>query len=136
MKKLVSILFVIVILFSGLHLTIATHFCGGEIAAVKWSLSGEKAGCGMNDVKSESAASFESDCCHDQLAAFNLDHDYAPSTFQLPVVSQQLVPQFLISVFTFVQNFSPQQISYASVHQPGNLQPSDVYLSDICVFRI
>lgn len=136
MKKLISILFVLMILFSGLHVTIATHICGGELAAVKWSLSGQKAGCAMEDTKLGNNASFESDCCHDQLAAFNVDHDYTPSSFQIPVVSQQLVPMFFLSVFNSIQNLPLQQITYATVQPPGNLLPSDVYLPDICVFRI
>jgi len=41
MKKLLSILFAGMLLLSGMHMSMATHLCGGELAAVKWSFSGE-----------------------------------------------------------------------------------------------
>jgi len=37
-----------------LHLSVATHYCGGKIVASQISLSGKLASCGMEDDKSDS----------------------------------------------------------------------------------
>jgi uncharacterized protein YxeA len=47
MKKIFSILFAVMVVLSGMHISISTHICGGEIAAVKLSVSAVKATCGM-----------------------------------------------------------------------------------------
>jgi hypothetical protein len=47
MKKVLSISLVLLMLTAMLHLSVATHYCGGKIAASKISLSGELASCGM-----------------------------------------------------------------------------------------
>ena len=45
MKKLFSILFAAMILLSGMHLSLATHLCGGEISAVKLSFAIDRVFC-------------------------------------------------------------------------------------------
>jgi len=57
MRKLSSISLAILILLAGMHITIATHFCGGEIAATKVSLAGIAASCGMESDKNTGASS-------------------------------------------------------------------------------
>ena len=47
MKKTVTILSAFLILLSGVHFTIATHYCNERLAGTKISLSGKTASCGM-----------------------------------------------------------------------------------------
>ena len=65
MKKLFSILFAAIVLVSGMHLSVATHFCGGEISQVKLSFTHENATCGMcGDKESALENGFKNeDCC-------------------------------------------------------------------------
>jgi hypothetical protein len=53
------------ILLAGMHVTIATHFCGGELAATKISLAGTEASCVMAHNELPNAyneTSFSSNC--------------------------------------------------------------------------
>ena len=75
MKKVVSIILSLFLLVSGLHLTLATHICGGEVAAVKWSVAQESASCGMKPLSCEAsnATHLKSNCCQDEIRSFSVD---------------------------------------------------------------
>jgi hypothetical protein len=47
MKKLLSRSVALIILLTGMNLTISSHFCGGVLAATKVSFTGKLASCGM-----------------------------------------------------------------------------------------
>jgi len=136
MKKVLSIVLASFILFSGLHVSLATHICGSELAAVKLSFSGQKASCGMEQNANGCASSntVKSNCCHNKVALYSVDHNYNPSTFHVKVFSNHLVQAYLIPV-TLTQN-SKLKIQNSCPFPPGNLLASNVSLTDICVFRI
>lgn len=139
MKKILSIIFALLILLSGMHLSLATHFCGGEIAAVKWSVSGEIASCGMENQNQscpiQNAVSSKS-CCQDEVAIYSVDNNYNPSTFELKKVASHIIQVFYIPV-NLLFNFSSASSSLLAYISPHNkLQISLVSLPDICVFRI
>jgi len=136
MKKTFSILFVLLILVSGMHLTMATHICGGEVAAVKWSFSHEKAGCGMESTNQSCSAIITTDCCHDQLDAFTIDSNYSPTSYQLTKINQLLLQVFYVPAnleFLFSKYSFP---TYTNILPPGTSRTRAVYLADICVFLI
>jgi hypothetical protein len=138
MKKLFSISFAFLILLSGMHLSIATHFCGGEIAAVKWSFSGEKATCGMETTKQKCPVhnGITSNCCHNKMAFLKVDKNYSPSAFQIKEVTKNILKVF----------YAPLNLSYNSLiasnsvrknfRPPDNFLVSAVSLASVCVFRI
>ncbi|MHB9141190.1 MAG: HYC_CC_PP family protein, partial [Paludibacter sp.] len=78
MKKLFSILFAALILLSGMHLTLATHLCGGEVSAVKLSFIHEKASCGMCEEQTATANTAVSTegCCKDEMSFYAVDSNY------------------------------------------------------------
>ncbi len=139
MKKLFSILFAAVIVLSGMHLSFATHICGGELAAVKWSLSEQKASCGMEMPKpsnSKEKSISEESCCKDHIADFAVDTNYNPSTLELSKPDLHL-----LQVFNVPENIGSLLVSTTSstntnVQPPGNYIASAVSLPDICVFLI
>ena len=137
MKKQFSILFALLILVSGMHITVATHLCG-DYKTVRWSLSAEKATCGMeaNTDNSQTITISEKSCCHDQIANFTVDSNYSPSFSHILTPTHQLLQVFYVPENDFASFNSNTQLSYATVHPPGVFLPSDVTLSDICVFRI
>jgi len=139
MKKFLSISFALLILLSGMHFTIASHFCGGKLALTKLSVSGELASCGMEGGvgKCSWPVKFSgTNCCKDRVAALEVDHSYSPScstfkSFSQPLVQVFVVPSSLLNHLQFslnpiCTNFSP----------PGCFLVSDVSLPKVCVFRI
>ena len=127
------------ILLSGMHLSLATHLCAGEVAAVKWSLSDEKASCGMEMTKpsssSEKSISAEN-CCKDEISFYAVDTNYNPSTIQNNKPVNQLLQVFYIPSTIGIQFFKTASTTNKNVQPPGIFLASAVSLPDICVFMI
>ena len=138
MKKLFSIVFAAMILLSGMHLSLATHLCGGEISAVKLSFDREKASCGMCATEAnpqEKNISPES-CCKDEISFLAVDNNYSPSTIQINHTANQLLQVFNIPQTIGIVSIHTNSATNANVQQPGNYIAAAVSLPDICVFRI
>ena len=138
MKKVFSILFASLILLSGMHLTIASHICCGELAAVKYSFSGEKATCGMTDIQSPIPINGEikTDCCKNKVAALATDNNYFPTFSEVKAFSGEFssLTAILPDFFIFTPVISK---TYCSMVGPPVLQSrSSVDQSFICVFII
>jgi len=138
MKKLLSISFALLIVLSGMHFTIATHYCGGELAAVKVSVSGELASCGMETDKDYllPGIHIETDCCQNYGSVFTVDHNYSPSVTEFHAFAQTVLQVYPIPEnITFHSLTSFAQI-LNDVSPPGFLPANAVSLPKICVFRI
>ena len=138
MKKLFSILFASLVLFSGLHLTVASHICCGELAAVKYSVTGEKATCGMEDHTSPCPANGEIDtnCCKNRIASCISDSNYFPSSKEvkdLPTATSSLFDSFT-KICIPAANIS--KTYHSMVGPPVFNSYNSVYQSFICVFTI
>jgi hypothetical protein len=140
MKKILAILFSGVILLAGMHLSYSAHFCHGNIAATKWSLSGKLASCGMEDnsascpVKNKSVTS---NCCSDKIVFLHVDDNFKSSFVFSETIKKilQFIPlQFVINSFqtniplAVYTDTSPPQKTF----DPGR----EVQLAKLCVFRI
>jgi hypothetical protein len=138
MKKLFSISFAFLILLSGMHFSIATHICGGEVAAVKWSFSGEKATCGMENPEQTCPdhKSITSNCCHDKVAVFSIDNNYTTSSLKILEVAKNFLQVFDIPVSISFNSLTASTALCTINSPPGDLLASAVSLSDICIFRI
>ena len=138
MKKVFSILVALLILLSGLHLTLATHICGGQVAAVKIFFSGEKATCGMENPMQSCPEHnrIASNCCHDKIAYFTVDNNYNASTFQVLDVVKKISQVFTFPVNIFSASLIYPITSDANVSPPDKKIANAVSLADICVFRI
>jgi len=138
MKRVFSILFASLILLSGLHFTVASHICCGQLAAVKYSITGEKATCGMeedgNSIPVNGA--IHSDCCKNHITVCASDHNYFQS--QTPVqeiagndlLFPALSPDFLLHEPVFSRTFS------SSSGPPLTKYYAPVDQSLLCVFLI
>jgi hypothetical protein len=139
MKRFLTIPLAFLILLSGMHFTVATHYCGGYIAATRLSFSGKPATCGMLAVHNPgnlTETQVSSKCCDDRIAVYKTDHDYAPSAFHLKDHSQHNLQEFFIPLgFSFHSSVSPL-ISYTNDSPPGCFMANAVRIADICVFRI
>ena len=139
MKKVFTITVAILLVLSGMHITIAAHFCGGELAATRVSVTGEVASCGMIHKEipnASSETSFSSNCCENEISIYSVESNYAPSAFHFKEITQNIFHELYIPEgYSFQSNFS-------SIIESANTSPPDSYLAnavsiaDICVFRI
>jgi hypothetical protein len=137
MKRIFSILFASLILLSGLHFTVASHICCGQLAAVKYSVSGEKASCGMEEVNYYPANGvIHSDCCKNNITVCASDGNYFLSpTFVQEIASIDLLafavaPDLMVNTPVFTNTCN----SFAGPPLIKSYTPVDQSL--LCVFLI
>lgn len=139
MRKSASIFMAVFVLLTGLHLSIASHFCGGQLVAVKISLTGKDASCGM---EGESTSSFPADkfikrhCCTNDLTILAVDSNYSPSFSNSIDVAQKLIHISGLPLSGIVNALAFTQYVNPILSPPGIFRTNTVELADICVFRI
>jgi hypothetical protein len=138
MRKVLSIVIVGLILVSGMHLSLATHLCGGKVAAVKWSLTGQFATCGMEecDHPASNHENYSTDCCKNLISFFSVDQNYTPSAFQIQELSKS-TSQFPVCNIEQVSENLPHLYSiFTDTSPPDEIIARSVDLAELCVFRI
>ncbi len=124
-------------LASGMKVSIDRHYCGGQLAATKISVTGKLASCGMEtqDHRNSNQLSFENKCCEDQLTYYNISNKFIPEQFKL---SYQSVGKDIPStpVLSVISNSFDRYDFNIRVLPPGAGSRSSVSLSQICVLRI
>jgi len=139
MKKVFAIPFALLILLSGMHFTVATHYCGGKIAATKVSISGKEASCGMtSDEKSKTSSetNLASHCCENEFSVYSVDNNYSPSAFHFKEITQNILHEFLIPEGFSFHPALPSLTNFTNVSPPDNYSANAVSIADICIFRI
>jgi len=139
MKKLLSISLSWLMLLSGLQLTLSLHYCGGELADSKVSLTGHIASCGMEgetDECPQPGNHLESSCCNNQTSVYAVDQNFTPSFPEFKNFEQPVLQVFILSEIQNFNALTAYNRIYTNVSPPINLLVSDVNLSDIGVFRI
>jgi len=140
MKKLISILFAVVLLLSGLHISMATHLCGGEVAAVKWSVSHQLASCGMeiSEIQNHGGQpTLEPEsCCENEIINFAVDSNYSGFSLEVNEPVVQLLQVFYIPEIVGLSDELTTNNLHTNVQPPGKFQASAVDLPQICVFLI
>jgi hypothetical protein len=140
MKKLISISLSMLMLAAVLHLSFATHYCGGKEIALKVSLTGKLADCGMESSEKESplhtGTNLRNHCCTDVVTVFGTDSNWVPSYSLIPEYYQYNFQVFAIPADLPINTFTDQILSYINESPPGVMMFTTVDLSSICVFRI
>jgi hypothetical protein len=139
MKKLFSISIALIMLLSGMQLTISRHYCGGALAESKVSLVGHIASCGMETATDECTQPgnhVKSSCCNDQVSVYAVDHNYSPSFTEFKAFSQTVLQVFTIPENIAFHSLTPVAQILTDVSPPGFLPANAVSLPKICVFRI
>jgi len=139
MKKVFSISLSVLMVVAMLHLSVATHYCGGKIAASTVSLSGKLATCGMECSEKGlplPGTNFTKHCCDDIVTFCGIDSNYTPSFSFVPESYQYNFQVFAIPVALSVNSCTDLIPLYTNVSPPDELLSTNVDLSDICVFRI
>jgi hypothetical protein len=137
MKKAITILITVIFLTSLIHFSIGHHYCGGNLAAVKVSLTGEKATCGFEhgDSHRNNQISLTSKCCDDHTSFLTGNDNYYPEYFQVdkPLPDHQVL-YFQNILLSESQSFDSNCSN--SIFPPGKNIHSRLTQPDICVFRI
>jgi len=139
MRKGISILYALMMLLSGAQYTIAIHYCGGEVAATKVSLSGQLASCGMATTETSYPSSgnhFAKHCCDNKVVTIGIINN-----FTAPVSIQEVNPKNILQILFLPVSQSFYYIPdssflYTDIGPPGGFSASAVKLNDICAFRI
>lgn len=138
MKTLISIPLIILILFTGISVKFASHYCGGYVAATKVSLTGELATCGMESKSDNNTQqkTFDKHCCDDITSAYSICNNYISSSYFVNDPGQQVtyvidVPADYMSNQEIIIN-----ISNNNIKPPGTNYPNSVTLPALCIFRI
>jgi len=138
-KKGISILFAAVMMAAMFHFSVATHYCGGHIAASKVSLTGKLAGCGMEDPHKQlppAGIYFSKHCCEDVVTHYSTDNNYIPSVFNIPACRDFNIPAQGLQSESTISLAGVYNLLYSGISPPGALMSTNVDLSDICVYRI
>lgn len=138
MKNLIVILTALLILLSGMHLSLAMHFCGGEISEVKFTFTHENAACGSCiDNNTDTGTSFyPKDCCQNEFSSLVTDSNYQLYAYQLGKPEFQLLQVFDVPKTIGIHRSLLTPVFNTNVHPPGYNVVSDVKLPYICVFLI
>jgi hypothetical protein len=139
MKKLLSISFALIILLSGMNLTIATHYCGGQIAATKISFVGKTASCGMESHKKSnlfSGTNLAKHCCDNVISSYSVDHNYTPSKIVIIEILLPVLQVFDIPVNAAFDFHCKSTTCFTQISPPGNFTYNAVNMAYICAFRI
>jgi hypothetical protein len=138
MKKVFSISLIILTIVAMVQLSVATHYCGGKIAASKISLSGKVANCGMEDNEGKLPSSgifYTSHCCENVIVKYSITNNYFPSFSFVPETCWQPIQHFVIPDKTALADSSTLKIFSDKSPPPGYIFHS-VELSEICILRI
>lgn len=139
MRRAISISMIFLMLIALLHLSVASHFCDGNIVSSKISLSGKPASCGMESDEQDSPRSgiwFTSHCCDNVLTFIGTSNNYFPSISVVTEVHQQHFQVFTIPEGLNPYSFEPSKSINTSVGPPGAPVPNSVDLSALCIYRI
>ena len=139
MKKALSISLSLLMLIAVLHFSVATHYCGGYIAASNISMSGKLATCGMenDDIDlQQTGTSFRTHCCDNVLTFIGINNNYFPSFTFIPESYNNNFLVFSIPLSLTINSISSFKIINTSVNPPGATEINSVNLSVICIYRI
>jgi hypothetical protein len=138
MRTLLSIPLAILILFSGLTVNIATHYCGGSAVATKVSLSGELATCGMEQGTPENSSreSIKSHCCDNSISSFSFNSKFVPSYYLLSFPCHQIVDVPDLASDYSILNDNLKLIAEEIIRPPGVNSSSQACQEILCIFRI
>jgi hypothetical protein len=139
MKKFISISLTSLLLATLFHFSVATHYCGGTIAATKISFSGKLASCGMEkdeDNNPLSGTFFVSHCCDNHIAYLGVSSNYHPTFSYVPEVYRNHFKILNIPEGLILQPAALINPICTNVSPPGESAYNQVNLADICFYRI
>jgi hypothetical protein len=137
MKKVLRIMVAGIMLFSGMHLSLDRHYCGGKLVNTRLSFTGKRASCGMEKTgyACEINYGFNRKCCEDKASFLGSDSEYLPEDAQVnyqPGSKTLTGDLFAYSFQGLVNNGNHDQW----VMPPGITCMPGKSHTELCVFRI
>lgn len=139
MKTIGAISLIVLLLFTGIRVSVATHYCCGHVAGSKVSLTGAQATCGME--KEEAPYSHQeiisTHCCDNFISSYSFSNNYFPTFYNYDNFDAKAIISFIVPsdvIISYAEPIIPGLNHDGS--PPGNQFPDDILLSSICVFRI
>jgi hypothetical protein len=137
MKKALTSIFAVILLVSGMQITLDRHYCGGSLADIRISFTGKMASCGMEQSEPDRPdyPIIDNKCCEDQLFFYKISSNYYPEYFKLAQLTseREIIP---IHTNNFITDNSYNQNLVQWIFPPGYNLWSSLTQSEICVFRI
>ena len=127
------------ILLAGLHLSIASHLCQGELISVKVCFANKEAtSCCMEGISTSSPSGkiFKKHCCDNGLTTLAVDDNYSPSFSENLGISPKVTQVFIVPLKEMIREMAFSQSSHPILSPPGIIPKNTVELTEICVFRI
>jgi hypothetical protein len=135
MKKVVSIPLIILILFSGITINLASHYCMDSLVSSKLSFSGKLATCGMEDHGIRKDGINPENTCSNISHSYTFSTNYVPS-FEKNVVKIIPVVSFVLTITAILSDDTVSGIDNFFIQPPGSFSPNNVDREIICVYRI
>lgn len=126
-------------LLAGLHLSFDSHFCGGKLVAVNFSLTGQKASCGMEneaDSPVPEGKLFKTHCCDDDFSTLAVDLNYDLSDSKINDFNQKVIPFIALQLTVINSSFAISVNDPVVLNSEAVFRRNGVDLADICIFRI
>jgi hypothetical protein len=138
MKSVLSISLSVLILFSGINIRYAAHYCGGNVVATKISLSGELATCGMEpgEANNSSSVTIKTHCCEDITSQFTINNTYVASLSTTDLPGQKIIDNGFFSLDHLIIRGYPLINFFNDIRPPGNIHSITDLASVLCTFRI
>lgn len=138
MKTILSVPLMMLILFSGIRVQIASHYCKGNYSGTKVSLGCELATCGMEDHSGEKQSGdiFSTHCCDDVVSSYSVSTNCVPSVLDLLSPVQVFYHISLLKGEPLFNHNLPIQTLSDTNMPPGCYSPYSVEQQAICVFLI
>jgi hypothetical protein len=139
MKYIIAIPLSLLLLFSGIRVELATHYCCGEVAGRKISFDGEPATCGMETGEKAiypGMSEFIAHCCYNTTSEYSISSIYVISGFthhnSVLLISSDLNFQSDINIL------NPQTVQKQSSGNkpPGISSKEQLSPASLCLFRI
>ncbi len=141
MRKVLSILLLLVFLLGTANLSVIRHFCGGRVAEVKLSILGDascgmdtdKGACASNDFCASGTGISKKPCCENELSQISITDDYKPASNKELTNLQSLVIAFHSS------NIFTHERGHVTPIRNYKMPPDDIHsvsLSFIQVFLV
>jgi hypothetical protein len=137
MKKILTPLLAVLLLLSGMHLSVASHYCGGTLAQVKWSFNHALASCGMEgEHNAIQGIVVEQPCCQDKLTNYTTDGYFQFQSLEIKHFTPHVIACFTAPVNLLFNSQKPADQLYTHVFPPGETTPTQVFQECICVYLI
>jgi len=137
MKRVFAILISVIILASGMEVSIDRHYCCGTLADVKISFTGKEATCGMEQALPGDTGNpvINKKCCENQISFYCMSCISYPAFNKItyPTAGNESAPFHSLNSVS-IDSYNTGLTSWAM--PPGTSGHKTLTRSQICVFRV